>query len=123
MTVRSTRMTVELSQSFSLRGCGQALEPGVYLVETDEQLLESLSFRAYQRIETFIHLHRDLGRPGVDRVLSVSGDDLDSAVSIGRVAHDRAIRDRFVGANNSLADLRALDRADDEGMTLEIQPG
>lgn len=117
MTVRSTRMTVNIPQAFSLRGCGQTLKPGIYLVETDERLLESLSFCSYQRTKTFIHLHRKLGRPGTDRILSVSGDDLDTAISIGQAAQDRAIRDRSAAANDRVADLDALDRADDEGMT------
>ena len=122
MTVRSTRMTVKLSQPFSLRGCAQALDPGVYLVDTDEQLLEGLSFCAYQRVKTFIHLHRTLGRPGTSRVLNVSGEDLDTAVSIGRAAQDRATRDQLVATNSRLADLSALGRADDDGMAQERQP-
>lgn len=116
MKSRTTRKTILFMEPFSLRGCGQTLEPGVYLVETDEELLEGLSFVAYQRTKTFIHLHSSLGRPGTSRTLSVSGDDLDTAINIGRAARERDERAQHVGAANAAADLSALDRADDDGM-------
>jgi len=93
---RSTRKTVEFPLPFSLRGCPQQLGAGVYLVETHEQLIESLSFSAYQRVKTFIHLHGAQGRPGVARTLEVSGDDVDDAISIGRAARERGLFDRSV---------------------------
>ncbi len=117
MVVRSTRRIVRIEQPLSLRGCAQVLEPGNYTVETDDQLLEGLSFFAYQRIKTFIYLDRTLGRPGVDRVLSVSGDDLDNAVRLGHAVNVRATHDHSASDADATADLDALDRADDEGMT------
>jgi len=116
MKSRTTKKTVMLTEPFSLRGCSQSLEPGVYLVETDEELLEGLSFRAFQRTKTFIHLHSSLGRPGTSRTLSVSGDDLDTAINIGRAAREREARAQHVGAGDAAADLSALYRADDDGM-------
>ena len=101
-STRSTRLTIDFPIAFSLRGCPQRLSPGVYLVETDEQLIESLSFSAYQRIKTFIHLHDVEGRPGVGRMLEVSGNDMDAVISIGRGARERGLF--ALGANDG-ADL------------------
>lgn len=105
MTIRTTTQTVTIAQPFSLRGCVQTLEAGVYLIETDETVLEGLSFCAYQRTKTFIHLDDRLGRPGTARILSVSGDDLDTAIGIGRTILDLKSSDRWTG---------------DEGMTRSV---
>ncbi len=119
--VRASRTTIKLDQPFNLRGCPQSLEAGVYLVDTEEQLIESLSFCAYQRTRTSIHLHRRHGRSGLDRVLRVSGDDLDTAVALSRAARDLAIRQRL--AADDLADLSEMARADDDGMRLAAAAG
>jgi len=116
MKIRTTRKTVTIEQSFSLRGCAQALEPGAYEVDTDEQELDGVSFLAHQRIRTFIHLHRTLGRPGVDRIMSVSGDDLDTAIAIARVARNLGISGQSASAPVAEPNVSALDRANDKGM-------
>ena len=90
-STRSTRLTIDFPIAFSLRGCPQRLSPGVYLVEADEQLIESASFCAYQRVRTFIHLHGVEGRQGVGRMLEVSGNDLEAVISIGRGAKERGL--------------------------------
>ncbi|HSR56277.1 MAG TPA: hypothetical protein VLN73_08540 [Alphaproteobacteria bacterium] len=54
MTVRTTKKTVTFVNSFKLGDFEEVLPPGTYDVETDEELLEGLSFHAYRRILTLI---------------------------------------------------------------------
>lgn len=117
MKSRTTRKTVMFAAPFNLRGCDETLDPGTYLVETAEESIEGPTVRAYRPKQTLIHLHAFLGRPGTSRILSVSGKELDAASRNGRMPYEsEPMRLRFGEADNG-ADLSALDRADDEGMT------
>ncbi len=52
MTIRTRRESVTFGSPFPLPGV-EGLQPaGTYVVETDEELLEQLSFTAYRRIST-----------------------------------------------------------------------
>ena len=61
MTMRTSRRTVTFTRPFSLRGIETEQPAGTYAVETDEELLEGLSFPAYRRVATTIFLP---SRPG-----------------------------------------------------------
>ena len=61
MTMRTSRRTVTFARPFSLRGIKTDQPAGTYAVETDEELLEGLSFPAYRRVATTIFLP---SRPG-----------------------------------------------------------
>lgn len=54
MLTRSLRSTVVFRRPFMLRGLDRPLPAGIYDVETEEELLEGLSFPAYRRISTTI---------------------------------------------------------------------
>ncbi len=56
MTVRTKTRDVTFRRPFSLKGVDGVLPPGTYSVETDEELLEQLSFTAYQRVATSIRV-------------------------------------------------------------------
>ncbi len=56
MTLRTKSRNVRFQHPFSLKGIEGVLPPGTYLVETDEELLEQLSFTAYQRVATSIRV-------------------------------------------------------------------
>ena len=60
MTTRMSGETVTLLHPFRLSGMDDVLPPGRYLVETEEERLEGVSFPAYRRLSTVIHL---AGRP------------------------------------------------------------
>ena len=61
MILRTSRRTVTFARPFSLRGIDGIQPAGTYAVETDEELLEGLSFPAYRRVATTIFLP---SRPG-----------------------------------------------------------
>ena len=56
MTVRTKTRDVTFHQPFSLKGVEGKLPAGTYIVETDEELLEQLSFTAYHRVATSIRV-------------------------------------------------------------------
>jgi hypothetical protein len=56
MTVRTTSKTVTFMHPFNLSGTDEVQPAGTYTVETDEELLEPLSFPAFRRISTLMRL-------------------------------------------------------------------
>lgn len=56
MDTRTTSKTVTFRRPFFLAGFGSHMPPGDYVVDTDEELLQSLSFPVYVRVSTIIHL-------------------------------------------------------------------
>ena len=56
MSLRTSRRNVTFRRAFALRGLDGMQPAGTYEVETDEELLEHLSFPAWHRIATTIRL-------------------------------------------------------------------
>lgn len=111
MSARTTRRTVIFAKPFTLGDFDEVLPPGPYDVETDEELLEGLSFRAYRRTLTLFHLPVESGSRGLSRTLTIDPSVLDAALR----------RDAASGADSpkpseTVTDRRAVDRAEDEGM-------
>lgn len=48
MTIRTTSKTITFNRPFCLNGVDRLLPPGDYRVVTDQELIEGLSFPAYQ---------------------------------------------------------------------------
>lgn len=80
MTVRTTKSNVTFVNPFILGDFDEVLPSGTYDVETDEELLEGLSFHAYRKILTLIHLPAKSGHPGLSRTLTIDPKDLDAAL-------------------------------------------
>jgi len=126
MTVRTTKSNVTFLKPFVLGGFDELLPSGTYQVETDEELLENLSFQAYRRVRVLIHLPAKSGRPGFSRTLTIDPNELDAALkrdaaSYTGIFEQSSVRDLLCEApttRKAEADCRAVDRAEDEGMTL-----
>lgn len=84
MTTRTTSKTVSFKKQFMLESVGELLPAGTYAVETDEVPLEGISFIAYRRIQTLLHVP---GRPA-DRarasVLTIDPEELEAALQRDR---------------------------------------
>ena len=52
---------------------------GTYKVDTDEELIDGLSFLAYRRIATWIHLPSIATKTGASQLISVQPSDLEAA--------------------------------------------
>ena len=55
--VGTTRTTISFSQRYKLRDLDYIQPAGDYLLDTDEELIESLSRLAYRRVATLLHLN------------------------------------------------------------------
>lgn len=78
MTLRTSSRTVTFRRPFSLKGVAGELPAGTYAVETDEELIEQLSFTAYQRVATSIRVPTGTSG-GSYQVLRVDPADLQEA--------------------------------------------
>ena len=95
MNERTTRKSVTFLHPFSLAGIDEILEPGTYIVETLEELIEGLSFVAYRRVSTTI-VTADKGYgQAVRQVITIDPRDLEAAqehdaqieICMGPLAH------------------------------------
>ena len=80
MTIRTTRTTVTFRRAFVLAGLDEEQPAGVYDIETDEERMEGLSFSAYRRVQTLIHLHPKTGNPTLIQTMKIDPDELDAAL-------------------------------------------
>jgi len=93
MTIRTSVKNVTFNKPFVLKGLDEVLPAGVYTVETDEERLDSVSFPAYRRIATVIHLHATSDNPHLTRTLTIDPNELDAALKCDQ----QALRSRVAG--------------------------
>jgi hypothetical protein len=84
MTVRTTSRTVTFTHPFNLSGMDEEQPAGTYTVETDEELLQTLSLPAYKRISTLIRLPAQPRSRVVTQIVEV--DPLELATALARDA-------------------------------------
>ncbi len=83
MTARTTRRTMTLPRPFRGSGMESEQPAGRYVVETDEELLQDLSFPAYRRMATYITLPRRAHGVVSSEMIRVDPAELDAAVNAG----------------------------------------
>ena len=81
MTVRTTSRTVTFTHPFNLSGMGEMQPAGTYTVETDEQLLQTLSLPAYKRISTLIRLPARPRSTMVTQIVEINPQELAAALT------------------------------------------
>jgi hypothetical protein len=129
MTIRTSKKKVTFRKPFVLGEFDEVLPAGQYDVETDEELLEGISFPVYRRILTVIHLHPKTGQPGLTQALTIDPNELDAALKRDQVLAEFPVgRDtgqetpkETTGSRREEADDQAIERAEDEGMI--VHPG
>ncbi len=77
MTSRTTAADVTFKREFKLPDMVNAMPPGTYLVETDEESLDNTSSLAYRRVATRIHVTK----PGLIEVFTIDPKDLQDALA------------------------------------------
>ena len=88
MSVRTVRETLTFTHPFSLAGTDEVQPPGTYTVQTDDELIEGLSFLAYRRVATVI-LVPMRGRPGSLQAITVDPRELQCALGGDRSETER----------------------------------
>ena len=102
MTVRTSSRTVTFKRVFSLPGYREKFPAGDYIIETDEELIEGLSFPAYRRILTLLCFRPGPQNPSGAQFLNVDPEDLDAALERDQAAggmgdtDPSATREQFV---------------------------
>ena len=86
MLARMTKTTVSFVRPFVLEGHDQELPAGEYVVETDEELIQGLSFPAYRRVSTTLYVDFLPGRPGQKQAWSIDPKKLDAALILDQAA-------------------------------------
>jgi hypothetical protein len=90
MTTRSKESTLTFSKPFSLSEVDRPLPPGTYRVVVDEEDIPGLSFLAFRRVATMLHVPA-LSEPGGQvEIFLVNPDELAAALEADRVAASTA---------------------------------
>lgn len=79
--IRTTSKSVTFSRPFTVSGIEGTQSAGTYLVEFDEELIEGLSFSAYRRLSTRIHLPPGPSRPGITEIAQIEPDQVEAALA------------------------------------------
>ena len=77
MTTRISKKTVTFQRLFVLGELDEVVPASSYRVETEEELLDSISFAAYHRVSTQIYLRL---KPGHTQFLKIDPNELDEAL-------------------------------------------
>jgi hypothetical protein len=80
MTTRTTTKSVTFAHPFALGELEEVLPPGVYVVETDEELIEGVDFIAYRRIAIEFHLPSTSANPILTRTITLHPHEFDAAL-------------------------------------------
>ena len=80
MSTRTLEKTVTFRSPFVLTGLDEVLPAGDYRVETEEELIEGVSYAAYRRTSTVLRLPARSGPSHLTRAMTVDPDELDAAV-------------------------------------------
>jgi hypothetical protein len=89
MTTRTRRKLVTFAQPFLLRAIDAVLPAGAYKVDTDEELIDGLSFPAYRRTATWIHTPSVTAKGGFSQMILVQPSELESGYELHEASrHD-----------------------------------
>lgn len=126
MRMRTSKKTVTFRRPFVLGGFNEELPAGAYTVETDEELLEGISFPVYRRILTVIHLPAKPGYPGLTQTVAADPNELDAALMRDQAPGEvlacldagQAALTGTADSRSSGTDHQAMERGEDEAMTV-----
>jgi len=96
MTVRTSQKTVTFRRPFSLSALDEMQPAGTYTVETNEELLEALSFPAWRRTATVISL-RPRGGAGLGQDLEVDPAELEAVAEADALDLPQAVAEATLG--------------------------
>lgn len=113
MATRIISKTVTFTKSFTLGDYDKVLPPGDYVVDTEEDQIEGLSFDAYHRSSTIIYLPGAQKNTQLKNALTIRPEDLDTALLRDREGVEQVLEKENARPSS---DSRAIHRAENEGM-------
>lgn len=81
MSTRTTETTVTFRRPFTLLALGGQQPAGTYRLVTEEEQIPGLSFVAFRRTATLLHLPPEPVPGGTRQVVSISPDELAEALA------------------------------------------
>lgn len=88
MTIRTTSQTIEFTRPFTVAGIGAQQPAGNYVIETDEEQIEAVSFLAYRRVSVRICLSPNRMHPGIVETATINPAEFEAALAEGG-GHER----------------------------------
>ena len=88
MSTRTTNETITFMHPFKLSELDEVQPAGRYVVETNEELIQGLSFPVYRRLSTFIHLAGSPNSSELARVVDTDPAKLAAARAIDARAEE-----------------------------------
>ncbi|MFZ2102349.1 MAG: hypothetical protein WAU86_17465 [Oricola sp.] len=82
MQTRTLRTTACFRHPFSLTGLDDNQPAGEYDIDEDEQIVEGLSWIAWRRVATFIHLPARREGAGSRQMVGIDRAELDAALEL-----------------------------------------
>jgi hypothetical protein len=89
MDTRTTHTIVRFWSTFSLPGFDAPQPPGEYLVDHDEEPIETASYLAWRRVATFIHLPAIASAGPMQQLVLIDPALLDVALEQDENNHDK----------------------------------
>jgi hypothetical protein len=80
MVTRTIKSTITFKHSFDLPSFDEKQAAGTYTLETDEEQIEGLSFLAYRRVASFLHLPAIGSGQARQQVIAIDPEDLKAAL-------------------------------------------
>ncbi|MFC4236765.1 hypothetical protein ACFOY8_16295 [Thalassospira xianhensis] len=117
-TTRITQKTYEFLYPFNLAGFDLSFPPGYYNVETEEEILEGLSFVGFKRISTTMYMIRKPGTVIEPKTFNIDPRDFDIAVLRDRHQCSEHQDTRSGKTTMSKVDRQAIERSENEGMSV-----
>jgi hypothetical protein len=77
---RTKHYIVNFSVPFVLRGADEIQPPGNYTIDEDEELIDGISWLAYRRVATFIHLPAISSNSRTSQLVAIDHSELEAAV-------------------------------------------
>lgn len=117
MKTRTSAKTVTFRYPFALAGLDEVLPAGTFSVEIGEMLIEGVPYLGYRRLSTLLRPLARADHGQLARALIIDPDELEAALRRDQLTAEAPAS----GANPRQQDfdLRAIDRAEDEGMISE----
>lgn len=81
MKTRTIETSVTFTRPFALSGLNEVLPAGDYIVETEEELVDGISYAAYRRTSTVLRLPARSGPSHLTRAMTVDPAELDEAMT------------------------------------------
>jgi hypothetical protein len=118
--------TVEFLNDFSIKGMADVFYSGIYEIDSPKEIFGNFPNAAHLESNVALYVPMDPGYFGCDRTLSISLQELYKALMRDRQSTHSNRHPHFphpifatlAPIQNTNADRRALERAENEGMTL-----